>query len=98
MARRNYKFTDKKHTRQGLMSMGMGAAALAGNRRIVNFLHRSRHFGFHQRKLFQLFHPVNTVRPLIQAVFKRANPHTVGGNGTQPGDDHFGEIRSYIHS
>mgnify|MGYP000528462718 CR=1 FL=1 len=28
MARRNYKFTDKKHTRQGLMSMGMGAAAL----------------------------------------------------------------------
>ena len=28
MARRNYKFTDKKHTRQGLASLGLGAAAL----------------------------------------------------------------------
>ena len=28
MAKRNYKFTDKKHTRQGLASLGLGAAAL----------------------------------------------------------------------
>ncbi|HIT67915.1 MAG TPA: hypothetical protein IAB61_11850 [Candidatus Merdisoma merdipullorum] len=28
MARRNYKFTDKKHTRQGLASLCLGAAAL----------------------------------------------------------------------
>lgn len=28
MARRGYKFTDKRHTRQGLASLGLGAAAL----------------------------------------------------------------------
>lgn len=28
MARRGYKFTDKKHTKQGMVSTGMGAAAL----------------------------------------------------------------------
>ena len=28
MAKRNYKFTDKKHTRQGLASLGLGAAAI----------------------------------------------------------------------
>jgi len=28
MARRRYKFTDKKHTRQGLVSVGLGALAL----------------------------------------------------------------------
>lgn len=28
MTRRNYKFTDKKHTRQGIMSLALGAAAL----------------------------------------------------------------------
>lgn len=28
MAKRGYKFTDKKHTKQGMVSAGMGAAAL----------------------------------------------------------------------
>ena len=28
MARRRYKFTDKKHTKQGLISTGLGVAAL----------------------------------------------------------------------
>ena len=59
MARRSYKFTDKKHTKQGLLSVACGGTALILTASVVGFVLALR--GFQEEDVYVISSQIGVV-------------------------------------